>query len=199
MKDFLKNSPYDKYYRDLLPYFKEEKTQRTIMLVLTFGASIFLLLFAISPTVSTIAKLNKQISDSKFVEGRLTKKISNLSSLSQSYNNISQDISVITDAIPQEPNAPILAALIQGAAKNSSAEITSINVSQIDLGSQPATLSSAFVFSVSAHGSYDSLMNFINSISDMQRAVTIDSLHFTNGGSSSDIKAEIAGSAFYKK
>ena len=198
MKDFLKNNQYDRYYRELLPYFKEEKTQKTIMLVLTFGASIFFLLFAISPTISTIAKLNKQISDSKFVESRLSQKINNLSTLSQSYNNISADLSIVTQAVPIEPSAPTLAALIQGIAKNTSAEITSLSVSQIDLSSKPATLSSAFTFSISTQGSYDTLRNFVDNLSNMQRAVTIDSMQLTSGEDSSNLQAEIVGSAFFK-
>lgn len=198
MKDFLKNNQYDRYYRELLPYFKEEKTQRTIMLVLTFGASIFFLLFAIGPTVSTIAKLNKQIADSKFVESRLTQKINNLSTLSQSYNNISGDLAVVTDAVPTQANAPSLAALIQGVAKNTSSEITSLSVSQIDLSSKPATLSSAFTFSISAQGTYDSLKSFVNGLSNMQRVVTIDSLQLSNNSGADSLQAEIAGSAFYK-
>lgn len=198
MKGFLKDKPYDKYYQELLPYFKEEKNQRYFMLILTFGASIFFLLFAISPTISTIAKLNKQIADSKFVDQKLSEKINSLSTLSQSYNNLSQDLQFVTNAVPIKPEAPTLAALIQGVADESSTQLTALHVSSIEFSGQAASNSSNFSFSISGNGSYESINNFVSSLSSMQRVITINSLQFTKGAQEGNVGVEIGGSAFYK-
>lgn len=197
MKNVLKNVNYYKYYNELLPYFKEEKAQKYFFLILSFGASIFFLLFAISPTLSTIAKLNKQISDSHFVDGKLNDKIKSLSSLSQSYNNIETDLPYTTDAIPTSADVPTFAALVQGVAKNSSSTVTDISVSKIDFGDQSATISSSFNFSVTTDGDFNSLKNFLNNLINMQRVVAINSLQFAKSTTGS-LELQISGSAFYK-
>lgn len=196
MKNIAKNVNYYKYYNELLPYFKEEKAQRYFFLILTFGASIFFLLFAISPTLSTIAKLNKQISDGKFVEQKLNAKIQSLSSLSQSYSKIQTDLSYTTDAIPKAAEAPSFAALAQGVAKDTSSTVTDISVSKVDLGENVATISSAFTFNMTVEGDFGSLKSFIDELVNMQRAITIDSLQMSQSAQS--LQAQIIGSAFYK-
>jgi Tfp pilus assembly protein PilO len=196
MKNVVKNINYYKYYNELLPYFKEEKAQRYFFLILTFGASIFFLLFAISPTLSTIAKLNKQISDSRFVDQKLNNKIQSLSSLSQSYNNIQPDLSYATDAVPKGAEVPNFAALVQGAARDTSSSITDISVSKVDLEENVATLSSSFTFNMTVTGDYNSLKNFINELTKMQRVVTIESMQMSQSADS--LQAQIIGSAFYK-
>lgn len=200
MKQILRTVDYEKYYRDILPYFKEEKNQRYFMLMLTFGASIFFLLFAISPTLSTIANLNKQITDSKFVDEKLNTKIKNLSSLSQSYNDISDELPILDIAIPPKPNAPELEAQFQAVAQNSSSTILNLSVSAIDLGNKQATSSATFSFSIAIKGMYDSLNAFMNGITNMQRAVTLDSINVSNSADDpSTLQAEIRGTAFYKQ
>src|SRR3990172_232382 len=100
MKFPLKKSNYEKYYKDFIPYFKREKSQKYLTIILSVSAAIFFFIFAINPTLSTIAKLNKQISDSEMVEQKLSQKVNNLSSLSQEYEKIKPDLPVIMDTIP---------------------------------------------------------------------------------------------------
>ena len=79
-----KNIKNNKYYK-LLPDFKEEKTRRLSSIVFSLLALSIFGLFAINPTLSTIARLKKELSDAKFVDQQLTEKIANLSSLQEVY------------------------------------------------------------------------------------------------------------------
>ena len=197
MKNVLKNVNYEKYYRDLLPYLKQEKNQQYIALILTFGASIFFALFAINPTLSTIAKLRREITDGKIVDQKLAQKINSLSSLSQQYQTVQNDISYILDAVPQKAEAPTLIAQIQSVAKNSSVSISSIDVSPIDLNDQQGS-NSTFNFDLSVAGNYQGLQTFMSSLINMQRVISIDSISITKGDGQT-LQLNLKGTAYYKK
>lgn len=199
MKNLLKNVNYEKYYKDLLPYLKQEKSQQYFTLILTFGASIFFALFAISPTLSTIARLKKEIKDSKFVDQKLSQKINNLSSLSQQYITVQNDISYVLDAIPQKAEAPTFVAQIQSVAKSSSVNITSIEISPINLNNQQNGLNSTFTFNIAAQASYQDLQTFLSNLTDMQRVISVDSISIAKGEVDQSLRLNLKGTAYYKK
>lgn len=200
MRNIIKNADYQKYYKELLPLIQEEKTKRYLFLILTFGSSIFFLLFAISPTLSTIANLKKQIQDSRFVDDKLTLKISALSSLSQGYEAISNDLSYLTNAVPKVPDATTLTAQIQSIADNSSIQISDIQISPIELTTvSPISTSSAFSFQIDANGDYQSTKTFINGLINMQRVISIDSLNVTGNSQDTQVlQLNVRGTAYYK-
>jgi Tfp pilus assembly protein PilO len=199
MKNLLKNVNYQKYYKELLPYLKQEKSQQYFTLILTFGAAIFFALFAISPTLSTIAKLQKEIKDSKIVDQKLSQKINSLSSLSQEYITVQNDISYVLDAIPQKPEAPTLVAQIQSIAKNSSINISSIEISPINFDSQQKGLNSAFTFNIAAQGTYQDLQTFLSDLTIMQRVISVDSISIAKGEADLGLQLNLKGIAYYKK
>ena len=200
MKKMFKGIKYEKYYKDLLPYFKKEKNQRYFTIILTLGASIFFTLFAINPTLSTISKLRKELEDSKFVEQKLSQKINNLSSLSTGYQSIQKDIALIHDAIPLQPEAPLLVAQIQSIAQDSGVSVTELKVLPINLNSQSATVSSAFGFQLTVEANYEGLQTFTSNLTNMQRVVSIDGISITKTeDGDQNLEIDINGSAFYKK
>ena len=174
MKSLFKSSNYEKYYKDLIPYLKKEKNQQYIALILTLSASIFFFLFAINPTLSTIANLKKQVSDAKFVEEKLTQKINNLSSLSQEYLVLEEDIPIVLDAIPLSPEAPTLVGQIQTLANQSSIKITNIEILPVELNDKNATKSSFFVFKVTGNSSFENIQKFLADLTNKQRLASID-------------------------
>ena len=200
MKKMFKGIKYEKYYKDLLPYFKKEKNQRYFTIILTLGASIFFTLFAINPTLSTISKLRKELEDSKFVEQKLSQKINNLSSLSTGYQSIQEDIPLIHDAIPLQPEAPLLVAQIQSIAQDSGVSVTELKVLPINLNSQSATVSSAFGFQLTVEANYEGLQTFTSNLTNMQRVISIDGISITKTEEGEqNLEIDINGSAFYKK
>lgn len=199
MKKIFKNIKYEKYYKDVLPYLKKEKNQKYFAVILTLGASIFFALFAINPTLSTIARLQKEVSDTKLVDQGLSQKINNLSLLSQAYNEIETDISYVTDAIPKNAEAPTLIAQIQSVAQNSEVIISNLSVSPIDLTAETSTISSSFTFEFGAQGDYESFNKFLDGITNMQRLISVDSFSITKDPKTQALDLTIKGSAFYKK
>lgn len=199
MKKIFKGIRYEKYYKDLLPYLRKEKNQQYFTVILTLGASIFFALFAINPTLSTIAKLRREIEDSRFVEKRLSEKINNLSSLTSQYQNIQGDLPFILDAIPQKPEAPTLVAQIQSIAKDSSVGISRFDVAPVDLQTQNASTSSSFSFELTGQGNYDNLQRFMSDLINMQRVVSVDAISISKDAQGEDLEINIKGRAYFKK
>src|SRR5215469_6686309 len=99
-KSYFENLSAIRYreYLKLLPNMQEEKTRSFVTLILTFAALSFFGIFAINPTLTTIANHEKQISDDTQVDQQLKTKINNLSSLEQQYNLLGNDLTNILSA-----------------------------------------------------------------------------------------------------
>lgn len=200
MKKIFKNIKYDRYYKEILPYLKKEKNQQYFAVILTLGASIFFALFAINPTLSTIAHLRREVLDSKSVEKKLSDKINSLSSLSQEYQNVQKDIPYVLDAIPNKPESLILTAQIQSIAQSSAVTISNIQISPMSLDVLESTNSSSLTFNLSANGSYEDIKKFVSSLVDMQRIVSVDAISVSKTEIADDkVDLSIKGSSYFKK
>lgn len=195
----LKKSNYEKYYKNFVPYVKKEKNQQYISIILTLGVSIFFLIFAINPTLSTIFRLKKDLKDSELVEKALDSKIKNMSSLFQQKQEIKDDIPLIIASVPDKPEAPILFAQIQSIANDSSVEISDENTNNVPLQGQIASESASINFQITAIGQYENVYTFLSNLSNMQRAIYIESISIDKSTKGEGIEASIFGKAFYRQ
>ncbi len=196
-------SKIDPKYLELLPDFKERKTQAFTTLSLTLVALSLLGVFAISPTLSTITELRRQHSDSEFVYEKLTEKLTNLGLLQQKYAALEGDMPAILAALPEKPSVPILIGEIQALAKKNSTTISHIEVFEVDLGKveEGPRKYSAFTFAVDAQGDYKNLLDFSKALVEFQRIVTLENIAINKSVSESNIKPKlnIRGQAYFKK
>lgn len=197
-KNIFKILPVGKF--DLLPDFKEERTQKFTTLVLTLVALSLFGLLAINPTLSTIAKLKKQVSDNNFVDQKLQQKINALTTLQQKYASLQNDLPVIIDAIPKNPEIPLLVAQIQAASRNSSVSLNSLQTFQVEIEKPKIQKKfSSFSFALSADGSYNDLLKFVSVVSNMERVVSIDILSLTKKTGSNLLELTFKGKAFFNQ
>jgi Tfp pilus assembly protein PilO len=199
--NLFKNIQKNKYL-EMLPDFKEERMQKFTTLVLTIVALSFFGLFAISPTLSTIANLNKQLDDNKYVDQQLQTKINNLYTLQQQYAQIGGDLPYVYDAVPKDPQVPLLAGQVQAIAKNSGVTLIGFQTfeAQVPDPSTPVKDSYAYTFSLSASGSYDNISTFANSMLGMQRVISLDIISITrNTGTGPAMQVNFKGTAYYKQ
>lgn len=185
----LSKERYEQYLK-LLPELKQEKKHAYINLVLTFAAMAIFGFFAISPTLTTIAQLKKQLSDSQYAETQLETKIKNLSTLQQKYTELTPVLPVIKDAIPDNPATAPLLGQLQAIAKESDITLHSLQSFQVQLaGPQSALLpqtpelgpaqQKSYVVSLEGEGTYNSIANMIQTVGQFNRIVTIESLGVT--------------------
>jgi len=196
-----KNLQKKKFF-EMLPDFKEERMQKFTTLVFTITALSFFGLFAISPTLSTIANLNKQLSDNKLVDQQLQDKINNLYLLQQKYSQLTPNLPYVLDSFPKNPQVPLLIAQLQSLAQSSNITITSLQTFEVEIPNFSVSTKKyyAFSFNISASGSYENLSTFINSVVKMQRIVSINTLSLTrNTGEGPSTQLSFKGTAYFKQ
>lgn len=191
----------DNRYIALLPDFKKEKAQKISSIVFSLLALSFFGLFAIEPTLSTIAKLKKDLSDSKYVNEKLQEKISNLSSLQEKYNLLQNDIPIVLAAIPQNPQLPTLMGQIQSLAKQQNVTIGNLQSYQVEAANSknPDKDFYSFSFVITGEGSYTDIVNFLSSLTGMQRVITIDELLIGKASSANLLQFNMKGVAYFKQ
>jgi Tfp pilus assembly protein PilO len=192
----IKKEQYEKYL-ELIPDFKREKTQKYITIVLTLITTIILGFFAINPTFSTIANLQKQIDDSNFVQQKLQVKINNLSILQGKYTNLSPDLTIVDDAVPTTAQIPLFVAEVQSVANNTSLTLTSLQTSEVDLSQSGAQKQSNFDFTATATGTYPNILNFLDQITNFQRMVALKSIILSS--QNGVLQLSLTGTVFFKQ
>jgi len=196
-----KNLQKKKFF-EMLPDFKEERMRKFTTLVFTITALSFFGIFAISPTLSTIANLNKQVSDNKFVDQQLQDKIKNLYLLQQKYDQLTPDLPYVLDSFPKNPQVPLLVAQLQSLAQSSNIVIDSLRTFEVEVPNSSVSTKKyyAFSFNISASGSYESLTKFVDSMVKMQRIVSINSLSLNrNQGDGPPTQLNFKGTAYFKQ
>ncbi len=196
----LKNLRQSKYL-ELLPNLKQEKAQKFTSVVLTFIALSFFGLFAINPTISTIVRLRRELTDNHFTEKQLTQKINNLSSLGRQYQVLEADIPYVTASMPKDPQISLLVAQLQSLAKDAGVDLSGLQTFQVEV-TTPKTAQkkfSSFTFSLIAEGGYNNILKLIDSISNMQRVVSLDIIAINRkSDQSGTIQLSLKGTAYFK-
>jgi len=189
-------------YYNLLHNLSETRTQKIISVILTLIALILFGLFVINPTLSTIAKLRKEISDNEIVNQKLGEKISALNSLQQAYSRLEDDLLSVLGSIPTSPLVPLFIGQIQAVAKNTNIQISQLQSSQVDLfkDGEVSQKYLAYAFSLTGDGTYEDITKFIENITNMQRVVGIETSTINNAQNNNrSLRINIQGVVYFKK
>lgn len=200
-KSIFNNLYTSRYFKDL-PDFKEKKTQAFITIALTLVTISFFGIFAINPTISTIASLQKQQKDNTFVEEQLNVKFANLNSLTQSYAAIKSDLPYVYRAIPKVPEIPQLTGQLIALGTENKVTVSRVQTFEVDLikTQEGAQGFSTFKVSLEAFGDYQNLLRYIDALTNFERILTIDAISLHKGNEKNTaIKLNIQATAFFKQ
>ena len=95
---------YHRYFLSTRALYKKRAVVVYTGIILTLATITFFALFAIKPTVTTIASLVKEINSKKVVDQKLQTKINSLRQAQTNYSLISDKLVLIDQVLPQEPN-----------------------------------------------------------------------------------------------
>ena len=189
-----------KKYMDIFPKLKDARIQKVTEISLTFIAIPIFGIFAISPTLITIAELRRKLADNQVVYSRLREKNVNLNTLQTNYLKIKNDLPMIFSAVPQSQKPILFMAELQGLAKKYSISLNGIDVSKIDYFGPAKYSSDSFAFSLSGSGSHQDALSFITAITNFQRVTTIDSVAIGKSAEKeSFVRITISGKSYFKK
>ena len=201
----LKNIKKDEYekYLELVPNLKSDKNEKLITIILTITASIFLGVFAVNPTLSTIVNLQKQLDDSRFYEAKLQEKINNLSTLDQKYREIQNDLPLVYEAVPKTSQIATLTATLQAVSSSSNINLINLQTLQVDLSKQALARKkySSFGYDITAQGDYQNLIPFLDKLINFQRILTINNASIVKSTTLTEtsLQVNVSGDVYFKQ
>lgn len=191
---------FSRYYRNLEPFLAKAAVKVYTTVILSFLTMSFFGYFAIKPTITTIASLNKQISDARLVDQKLQEKINALSLAQTEYQKIKPDLDLVENALPKAPEFPPFVKSLEKIATESGIQIANLNFKNIDLSANAeATQSSVLIpidFSLSIEGDYPKVDNFLKKITGLERLTVIDKMGFNQKES---LEVVLSGQIFYAR
>ncbi len=182
----------------IIPKFGEERVGKFTTLAFTLVACAGFGLFAINPTLSTIAELQKQLSDEQTVSQQLDTKIASIFSLQKAYPTIQTSLPLALQAIPDSPDTLGVAGLLQGLAKRDNISLTYLQIFPVEFSQSQNDKPLSFVFSMNVEGTYPSTILFMKDMTNLSRVITIDSLSFSSQPKG-NFRATIKGRAYAQK
>ncbi|MDP3998441.1 MAG: type 4a pilus biogenesis protein PilO [bacterium] len=204
----LSNRRYFRYFVDLRTLYKKKEIVVYTSLILSLFTITFFGLFALRPTLVTVAGLIKETQEKGAINKKLQSKIDNLTQAQQNYSKLGASVEILNQAFPKEPELSSLIYQIEILAQKTNIQLLSLNFTPVDLVAADSQekkskkTDSGFNevnFDLTAKGDFASLKNFLLSLDTLRRIVLVDS--FTINQSKMDDRQgmglSINGKAFY--
>ena len=179
------SSTYQRYLLDIVALYRRKPNLKIYLeLLLSIVTIGILTLFAIKPTVLTIAELVVKINSQQQTSDQMDTKIKNLGIAQTLFNQEQANIQLLNQAVPTGPDVQTYIRQIEGLLKKQGLTPTTLSVGQVDLLSQKeataaATTSSQAAFTITISGAYQQLLNLMQDLENLRRPALLDKLDFT--------------------
>jgi Tfp pilus assembly protein PilO len=173
---------YNHYYRQITKFYKKPIAVVSTALLLTIFTVIFFAVFAIRPTLVTIAELINTINTQKEVLEQLKRKSASLASAQQVTDNNRVALEALELAFPKDQEIQSLMQQVESVAAINNLLMTGFSVNQFaysletEVSEDPIPIN----FSLNLKGPYDAIKPFTEDIARMPRFMTFSSMGVTN-------------------
>lgn len=168
---------YRRYFVNINQFYRQKKIRIYTGIVFSIFAVSFFIFFAIKPTLMTIAGLVKEIDDKKITTQKLEAKINALASAQSEYQNVESDLYLVDQALPKDSQVSLFIKELEALGRKSGVAIDGVQINQVPLQEKSSSTSDqqSLNFSVAASGSYQNLVDYLQSVSSLRRIVAIES------------------------
>ncbi|MBI2405230.1 hypothetical protein HYV22_03580 [Candidatus Gottesmanbacteria bacterium] len=168
---------YRRYYQSLEPTFKTSATSSYTMAIFSFLAISLFGWYGIRPTVQTILFLRREIADNTEVSKRMENKITQLVEAQAAYQNAADNLVILDQALPQDPNVLRVVGQLQSLAKSTNSSLSAVQVPTVPLASSQATPSAGtggekvtdIPIVVAVNGTYTAIKSFLDGLVSMRK------------------------------
>jgi Tfp pilus assembly protein PilO len=174
---------YRKYIKNIASFYKKRSDIRAyIELGLSLLAIIVFLIFAIQPSVTTIAEKINEIQTKQETVSKLDQKIALLETANSLLQNESSTLALLDEAVPfgSKPEEYLLQ--IDALAIRNGLTLTSagIETTPLTIPTEQSTPPSIawFPYSVTVNGEYEELFAFLEQVESLRRPIRIVSVNF---------------------
>lgn len=166
---------YQRYFVDLQALYQKREIKLYTGLILSLLTVAFFGLFALKPTLTTIASLVGDLQDKKAINQKLQEKINNLSRAQTNYSQTINSLGLLDQALPRNPSVSQIAYQIEILAQKSNLIVRSINFESVNMKGESPKQKNEVSFDFTLSGDFQSLKNFLGSLENIRRIMTISS------------------------
>lgn len=177
---------YKRYFVNVQHLYKRRDVVVYTGLTLSLLAIAFFGLFALRPTIATIAALIKEIDQKREIEVKLEKKLETLRTASTNYSLVADARVLVEETLPEKPYLAQLVYQLEGLAQELGLAINSLGFDEVALlgkrqKAKPKKIAgpSEIAFSISLTGNYPALSSFLASLEELRRTIKVTSFGFS--------------------
>lgn len=176
---------FRRYYERLQPTFNKPRTRASTTAVFSFLAMALFAWYAIRPTAQTIIYLRREIADKTVLNEQMENKITALIEAQSAYETIVDRLPVLTQALPENPDAVILARQLRNLANISGASISALQIPSLPVLGTEATSGAKlaqpkpleeYAISLTLTGEYSAIKTFIDGLLNLRRITNLNSV-----------------------
>lgn len=198
-----RSTKYFRYYTYIEPVIKNPIIKTYGYAIFTIAMTTVFIVFAIKPTLETIAVLQKKQENQAQVLSKIDKKIADLQTAQKNYINIdSNSKSKIQNLVPDQTSLPALISSLEGATLGTEATISALQFQPIVI-EKPKTDENLSLkeipFTFNIEGSYATLKQILKSLKENSRIITISNLSFNKVTGGKTLLMSVTGKAYYLK
>lgn len=184
---------YKSYFLNIVNIYKQRKDLKMFLeVILSLITIAFFAIFALRPTLLTIAELVKDIEAKKQTVSKMDTKISNLQKAQDIMIQEEAKISLLRTAIPDKPSPEIFVRQIEGLVAKHSVNILGMSIGEAVLVGEEKVQrkktevtelplgAGSLSFSVSVTGNYQSIISFLSDLENLRMPVKIDAVNIVS-------------------
>ena len=197
-KEYLR---YKTFFLDIQKIYRERGDIKMFLeLLLSLAAVSVFGIFALRPTLLTIAGLYQEIKTKNQTLAQMETKITNLQAAQTTLIAQSAVLSLLETAVPDHPQPEAFIRQIRGLADKNALSISGFSVNKIALkGTEKEEATAAMSFSGTVSGSYPNLLSFLQDLEKIRMPVTISlfNLNLAKSEKESVLSLSVTGSVPY--
>jgi Tfp pilus assembly protein PilO len=158
-----------------------DKKRSYIFFGFSILVSIVLIVFAIRPTVTTIARINKEIKEKERVNTLLEKKINTLNELDKQYTPNKEAFDDLEMIFPAGENFSLLLANMELVTTRNGHKLSSISFNKYKGKDYDITTKALkpYTMTLSARGKEENILNFLQELEDLPMYPVIESFSYS--------------------
>ncbi len=179
----INKAEYMNYYRRLKEFSHRPEAKISGLISLTIFTVAFFGIFAIMPTLKTIAKLNKDIKDAETVNNQLAKKIFSLEKAEELYSQQVDALPLINRVLPDQVSFERLAWQLDWLVKQKGLELITSNFEEfLVVGTQETKdkLPQPIVLEITVKGDFSQIKELAGALLKFDRLLTIKQTTITS-------------------
>lgn len=183
---------YKEYFLNVLTIYKQKEDLRMFLEILLSLATVsFFGVFALRPTLVTIAALLTEIKSKEEIVAKLDTKIQSLALATSLMESETARLPLIENAVPASASPETLVRQVEGLAAKNGINLLGVSLGQVTLlgevkkippeeGVTPLPEDALGIsFSISLSGSYPQLLGFLGDLEKLRRPLAIDTTGIT--------------------